>query len=278
MNFLGGNPHPLMIPNAFNGSARDCMGPMGKGKIANVKAYGEVLTKNVYQGIDVNSYIEKGHARFDFIVKPGADAGQARLKFNGAATELDAKGDLIAKTNVSDLKFGDLKAYQFDKGARKSVRVAFKEVDKNTYAFDLGDYDKTKELTIDPVAYGTYYGGDDGWDCVKAVVADKSGGVYLTGWTAAPSFPKIYGPYGFTLLGNQDAFITKLQGDIYSHDYAAYFGGRSQDSGDYLQIDPNGDVWVLGKTKSTDFPGNTGDNSFTSKVTQRSMNLVVSLM
>src|SRR5206468_1082051 len=92
------------------------------------------------------------------------------------------------------------------------------------------------------------------------VVTDLTGGVYLTGITHASQFPKIYGPYGFEIGGTQDAFITKLQGDVYSHDYAAYFGGNLADSGDYLQIDPNGNIWVAGNTTSTDFPGNTNPN------------------
>lgn len=257
MDFLGGNPRPTMIPNAFNGSVRDYMGPAKIGKVSGVKAYGEVMSKNVYSGIDVNSYMEKGRARFDVIVAPNADPNQAKLKFSGASqTSLDKKGNLVAKTNVGDIKFTDLKAFQYENGAVKRVSVAFEEVSKDVYGFKLGAYDHSKELTIDPIAYGTYYGGDDGWDEVHAITADQNGGVYLTGNTQAQEFPKIQGPYGFNLIGNQSAFISKLQGDVYSHDYAAYFGGNAgSQSGDYLQIDPNGDIWVAGISDASNFPG-----------------------
>ena len=113
MEFAGGNNHPVLIPNAPNGSARDYMGPYNKGKIAAVKAYGNVTAKNVYSGIDVSNYIEKGKARFDVIVAPGADPNLAKIKFSGAnGTSIDKHGDLIAATNLGDIKFADLKAYQ----------------------------------------------------------------------------------------------------------------------------------------------------------------------
>lgn len=262
IDFLGSNQHPLLLPNNQKGSIRDFMGPMTKGKVAGVRSYGEVLAKDVYPGVDVSSYIDKGHARFDFIVKPGADPSPAKLHFTSVPVSIDKTGNLVAKTAVTDVVLGDLKAYQYDHGTRQTVPVAFKQIDKDTFGFEVGAYDKTKELTIDPIAYGTYYGGDDGWDEVHAVVTDLTGGVYITGLTRARQFPRIQGPYGFALLGSQSAFMTKLQGDVYSHDYAAYFGGQQTQSGDYLQIDPQGNIWVAGRTDSTDFPGGRKANVF----------------
>ena len=72
----------------------------------------------------------------------------------------------------------------------------------------------------------------------------------MTGLTASANFPVIAGPYSFTKIGGQDAFISKFQGDAYNHDYAAYFGGSGNDSGNHIDVDPFGDVWVSGITSS----------------------------
>ena len=33
--------------------------------------------------------------------------------------------------------------------------------------FNVGAYDKSKDLVIDPLVFGTYYGGDQGWDAPR---------------------------------------------------------------------------------------------------------------
>ena len=79
----------------------------------------------------------------------------------------------------------------------------------------LGDYDRTRELVIDPVlAWSTYLGGSneegDWWSTgpVFGIATDADGNAYVTGTTLSVDFPTTPGADG--ALGNQDAFVTKF--------------------------------------------------------------------
>jgi hypothetical protein len=239
------------------------------GRKHEAAGYSEVLSRGIYPGVDKRNYFDKGQARYDLIVAPGADPSQIRLAFRGADSVRVDKGDIVLDTQIGEQRQSDLFVYQMVNGQRKQVSASFKLVGKNTIGFELGAYDRSKELVIDPVTviYGSYYGGDGGNDEVRGVTTDTSGGVYMTGYTRTNRFPAIYGPYGFNTFGGRDAFIAKLQGDAYSHDYAAIFGGSGDDQGSFIDVDPFGDVWIAGTTNSRNFVGGntvflrTGANS-----------------
>ncbi|MEZ0327817.1 MAG: SBBP repeat-containing protein [Fimbriimonas sp.] len=218
-------------------------------------SFREVLQKGIYAGVDARSYFDRGLPRYDLIVAPGANAKQIKLAFKGANAVNVKEGEIVLGTTLGNQKHGKLFAYQIVGGKRKQVPASFKLVGKNVVGFELGAYDASKQLIIDPLIYGTYYGGDNGVDEVRAVTADTKGGVYLTGYTQSAIFPAVYGPYGFQPFGGRDGFITKLRGDAYVHEYAAYFGGSGNDFGMQISVDPFGDVWIAGITNSGNFPG-----------------------
>lgn len=225
------------------------------------RSYKEARIDSLYEGVDLRSYMENGLPRYDLIVAAGTDPDTIRAQFTGATkVKLDMSGNLVLGTSLGERKHTGLRAYQVSGGKQVPVKVAYRLVGKNQVAFDLGAYDSKKELVIDPLVYGSYYGGDSGFDEVLSLVADTDGGVYYTGYTHAPDFPAIFGPYGFNLQGARDGFISKLQGDAYAHDYAAIFGGSLSDEGQYLGIDPHKNIWIAGKTQSCDFPTNTRSN------------------
>ncbi len=260
MSFVGANPAAKTIGVDKLGIKTDFL-TQGKRKMPPVESYSEVLSKNVYAGIDVRGYMDQNMPRYDLVVAPGANPAQIKLAFKGAESVRVKGSEIVLGTRVGDLHQGKLVAFQVINGARKDVEANFKLSGKQV-CFQIGKYDHSKALVIDPLVYGSYYGGDSpaGWDEVRAVVADNNGGTYLTGSTWSSRFPAIFGPYGFNLQGSRDAFITKFQGDAYSHDYAAYLGGSLDDFGQYIQVDPFGDVWIAGRTQSSDFPGNSRRN------------------
>lgn len=236
----------------------------------SAEGYAEVWNRGLAKGVDMRSYLEGPAPRYDLVVHPDANASHLRLAFKGAeGLSVDAKGELVLKTSLGERKQVGLRAYQVVNGKRHPVQVAFNKVDGRSIGFRLGAYDHSRDLVVDPLIYGSYYGGDNGIDQVNAVVEDNEGGVYLTGATKSPQFPAIFGPYGFNLAGGFDAFLSKLQGDAYNHDYAALIVGSGDDIGRMLQVDQYGNVWVAGTTTSADFPGNTRSSVF--HIRQRSI-------
>lgn len=233
------------------------------GRTARVRSFSAAINHGIYAGIDMKSYFDHGQPRYDLVVAPGARPEQIKIDFKGANGVVVEKERLALGTQLGQVFQGKLFAYQMVNGAKKPVKAEFVSAGKSQVALHVGSYDKSRELIIDPLVYGSYYGGDDGMDEVTGVTSDAAGGTYLTGWTLASQFPILQGPYGVNLQGlpgMRQAFLSKLQGDAYNHDYCAFIPGTMDNYGAFVQVDPFGNVWVAGRTQSADFPGNTRTN------------------
>ena len=111
------------------------------------------------------------------------------------------------------------------------------------------------------LVYSTYLGGstrDFGW----GIAVDSSGSAYVTGFTESIDFPT-YNAFQSTYKGGfSDAFVTKFSPSGASLVYSTYLGGSDDDSesaygvlgGQPIAIDPSGNAYVTGYTKSSDFP------------------------
>ncbi len=254
MSFVGGQPMKFVGVGASD-LRTDYVRKAGI--VGNAGRYDEVIGRSVYPGVDLRAYVSKGENRYDLIVAPHADASKISMKFAGASS-LKAKGSTVTLgTQVGNVSHSKLFVYQTIGGKKKQISASFRQVGKDQVSLNLGKYDSSKPLVIDPVVYGSYYGGDNGFDEVRALTTDGEGSVFITGMTRATQFPATIGPYGMNLKGAQDAFVSKFDGSSYRHVYAAYLGGSGTDTGQGIQVDSLGNVWIAGTTESADFPGNT---------------------
>lgn len=231
-----------------------------KGDKQTARRFQDVLQQDVYPGIDVRYYVDGDKPRYDFVVEPGADPNKIAVRFDGASKVDVSASKVVLNTKLGQIQNTKLFAFQRVNGKKVAVPASFATRKDGSVGFNLGQYDRSRELVIDPVVYGSFYGGNGGWDEVRSIVADQDGGVYLVGSTQAFLFPALQGPYSFNLNGVQDAFVAKLRGDAYSNVYASFFGGSGSERGEYAQLDPYGNLWVAGRTTSVDFPGNTRSN------------------
>src|SRR5262249_17980561 len=123
--------------------------------------------------------------------------------------------------------------------------------------FEMGAYDRTRPLIIDPVlVYSALLGGaglDKGWD----IAVDPNGCVYLTGETASTDFPTnnaLYPTNSSYRSAQRDVFVAKLGAEGTNLVYSTYLGGNGDDAGFGIALDGAGDVYVTGVTASTNFP------------------------
>jgi hypothetical protein len=103
------------------------------------------------------------------------------------------------------------------------------------------------------LVYSTYLGGN-GNDQGSGITIDGTGDAFLTGTTTSSNFPKSANPFQAALAGDSDAFVTELNPSGTSLVYSTYLGGTSGDSGFAIAVDPMGNAYITGQTRSANFP------------------------
>jgi hypothetical protein len=102
------------------------------------------------------------------------------------------------------------------------------------------------------LVYSTYLGGS-GDDRAFAIVVDKAGNTFVSGYTTSTNFPTMNALQP-TIHGSWDAYVTKLNPTGSALVYSTYLGGSSADVGNGIAVDSAGNAYVTGYTTSDDFP------------------------
>jgi hypothetical protein len=193
----------------------------------NITNYARVRYAQVYPGIDMVYYGNGRRLEYDFIVAPGSDPELIEMAFGGIKTfEISRMGDVVLSTQQGNMLQSRPTAYQEIDGVKEQVPVDYVAKDGHRLGFQLGAYDQSRPLIIDPVlAYSTYLGGS-GFDQGYAIAVDSLGNAYVTGQTAAIDFPTTSGAFQ-TEYGGGDAFIAKLNPSGSALVYSTYLIGAS---------------------------------------------------
>src|SRR5437764_10167317 len=116
---------------------------------ANIPTYGRVEYAGIYPGVDMVYYGAGGRLEYDFVVQPGADAGQVALKFEGADDlQIDTNGDLVIRTAAGEVRQQKPSVYQDIEGARQEVECGYVLKGDGAVGFALGAYDARKKLIL----------------------------------------------------------------------------------------------------------------------------------
>jgi uncharacterized repeat protein (TIGR01451 family) len=224
---------------------------------------------SVYPGIDLVFYGNHGDLEYDFRVAPGADPSQAELQFNGAA-KLELNGGDLILTGLAATGTGDggmrLQAphiYQRDGDHHKPVAGRFVLRAANRVGFEIGPYDRSRELIIDPALnFSTYFGGS-GSETSPSVAVNGDGFIYLVGTTQGSpenSFPTaatqtLIPPTSLTSSSPSHIFVAKISPSQPSTVvYETFLGGSGSDNSVGIGVDNGGSAFIVGNTTSPDFP------------------------
>ena len=230
---------------------------------SNVPHYEKIVYEELYDGIDLVYYFNEMGLKYDWVVKPYADANQIIERFEGIdSIEIDSNGDLIIKTNTGKLQENNPHSYQ--KNFKKLIKVvtSFRIINGSRLTYKIGDYNNSKILIIDPLIYSTFFGGIEN-ECGNSIVTDFEKNVYITGQTLSVDFPTQSGCFDDSHNSSWDAFITKLNPNGEDIIVSTYFGGLKIDKGLDIAIDTDKNIYITGVTFSRDFPvtNDSYDNS-----------------
>ena len=271
VQLVGSNPSPEISGELeLFGKSHYFIGNDPKRWRVNVPTYSRVHYKNVYPGIDMVYYGNQQQLEYDFVVRPGSDPQVITLRFEGPVArrgrppmQIDSKGDLLLQTEGGEVYQRKPVLFQEINGIRHPIDGSYVLKGKLEVGFDLGPYDASRQLIIDPVlSYSaTGIGG-------TAIAVDSAGNAYVTG-IASPNFVTTQGAFQTTPGGGTcvsgpntipcpDILVAKLNPSGTELIYSTFLGGSGSDYGYSIAVDSQGNAYVTGTTTSVNFPTTPG--------------------
>ncbi len=218
-----------------------------------VGVYGEVLYRSLYEGIDMKVYAAEGAMKYDFIVAAGADPGRIAMRYEGVDGLKLREGNLIVATSVADIVELRPYAYQIMEGKLVEVAAHYTLKD-NRVGIEVGDYDKSMPLIIDPYLHFSSYTGStaDNWGTTGCFDSEKN--TYTSGVVFGTGYPVTLGAYDGTFNGNCDLGIFKFDTNGTHRIFATYLGGSNADMPHSMYVNSFDELVIFGTTGSLDFP------------------------
>lgn len=248
MNLVGANRAATVAgQNELEGRVNYLIGSDPAKWRTDVPTFGRVRYAEVYPGIDVIYYGNQRRLEYDFVVAPGRDARAIALEFAGAQkVEVDgATGDLLVHVGGETIRQHAPVTYQeMSGGGRRKIESHYALKEGGQVGFEVGEYDATAPLVIDPVlVYSSFLGGDD-LESGLDIAVDSTGNAYVTGYTRPSPDPS----------QGSDVFITKINAAGSAIVYSTFIGGNGLEDGNSIAVDSAGNAYITGQTSSTDFP------------------------
>ncbi len=228
-----------------------------------VPHFSRVRMAGVYPGVDLDYYGNPQQLEYDFLVSPQADPKNIRLQIQGAShIHLDNAGNAVLRTAAGDVQLKCPVSYQEIAGVRHPVESKFKLAAGRELQFELGSFDRTQPLVIDPVLIASVpLGGSNGNqpNQVNDVEVDAAGSVYLTGDTCATDFPSTVGPFqnsniNLAAKSCDTTFVIKFDPTLSTMAFSDFIGGSTVTTSWYMAVDAAGNSYVAGATNSSDYP------------------------
>lgn len=282
MEFVGGNRQSRISGlDPLPGKTSYFLGSDPKQWRTDVPTFSQVKYGTVYPGVDVVFYGNQQQLEYDFLIAPGTDPRQIKLRFAGMrAMRLEETGDLVLTTDVGEVRQHKPVVYQIINNQRRQISASYRllrashSATRNQVSFTLGDYDPCLPLVIDPVlSYSTFLGATSsaGAGHGEAIAVDALGNAYITGYVGG-EFPTTAGALKMTNPAPSAtfAFVVKLDPTGSRAIYSALIGGTNgfyvpngpdANATLYLEnraygiaVDAQGNAYVTGETMSSNFP------------------------
>lgn len=263
IEFKGANPHPQIIEshlfeayhNYFLGNDPDLWA-------SNVPQYGLITYKDIYPNIDFRIYGLQNALKYEFIVHPGGDPNQIQLVYNGADKLKIKNNDLHIKASFVETTEQAPFSYQYIGGEAHKV-PSYYRLKENHLSFDFPDgFQEGKQLVIDPtMVFSTKTGSfSDNWGF--SATYDLAGNAYSGGivydfdpFVSTNRYPTTNGAFQRSFQGGiSDVVVSKFNETGNQLLYSTYIGGRLDEQPHSLIVNNDNELYILGRSNSTDFP------------------------
>jgi Abnormal spindle-like microcephaly-assoc'd, ASPM-SPD-2-Hydin/Beta-propeller repeat len=217
-------------------------------------------------GASGDAYVAGWTTSPNFPTTPGAFQTTYGGSTDAFVTELNAAGSALVYSTFLGGGSSDNRAFGIALNTNGDAYVAG-WTSSTTFPTTAGAYQTTLHGTTNgfiaelnstgsALVYSTYLGGS-GTDIPWGLALDPSGNACVAGQTTSPDFPTTTGTFqtscglGCSVNG---AFVSKLNPTGSGLVYSSFLGGSGEQEAYAITVDTAGDVYVTGRTNSTDFP------------------------
>jgi hypothetical protein len=215
-----------------------------------------VIYPGLYDDIDLKYYFSEKGPKYDLVLNPGSDPEDIHVRVDGhdSLTINDGNLDIIAN-DILLLKDQDLVSY-YDVDD-KPIPSTFDLIDKNTFKYNLENYDKDERVVIDPLIFSTFLGGANA-EFAHDLITTLNDDIIIVGTVQSTDFPTTPGAFNRTHAGVYDIFVTKLNHNGSALVFSTFIGGSQLENLYNFELDNNGNIYLTGTTQSLDFPTTDG--------------------
>lgn len=236
---------------------------------AEVKHFRELTMNNLYPFIDAVYTGGRQSIKYNFIVKPGGNPADIRMRYQGIDQIRIREGRLFIGTSVKDMIEEAPFVYQLS-GTDTLVIPSRFVLKGQTVSIKLEqEYDHSKPLVIDPLLVFAAQSGSTADNFGMTATYDDRGCLYSGGTVFNVGYPTTFGAYDLSFNnavapGRTDVVITKYDSAGTFLKYSTYLGGNNAETVSSLIVDKSGNLCIYGATGSSNFPTTPGcyDASF----------------
>ncbi len=150
----------------------------------NLRTWSGLRYQEIYPGIDLVYYGNRGQLEYDFVVAPQHDPNTIALDISSAdEVRIAPGGGLTISGRGASLRFSKPVIYQLAAdGSRELLAGSYVMKSAGRIGFDIPQWDRNRTLVIDPVlVWSSFPVGSVAGDTYYAAAIDSSSNLYLAG-------------------------------------------------------------------------------------------------
>jgi hypothetical protein len=233
--------------------------------VSEVRAWKKLTYQNIYPKVDLEIIFLNGSLKYNFIVKPGGDLNQLKVRYKGANSIKIRDSGLEIETSLGRITELPPIVYQDINGKSEKVSAHF-ELNDNILSFNIaGKFQRRHNLIIDPILIFSTYSGSYSDNFGFTATYDDLGNGYAGGTVYGKSFPTTTGAFQEIFGGGdeekieigyiqRDCGILKFSPDGKNLLYGTYLGGSHNEQPHSMVVNSKGELIVMGSTRSSNFP------------------------
>jgi hypothetical protein len=219
-----------------------------------------IVAQDVWEGIACRFFSEGANLKYEFVVDPGSAPKNIEFEFSGAQALYVENGNLKIETTLGTVLEKAPVAYQLNEGGDTTwVECSFR-LNGNTLGFNLGAYNKSKTLIVDPfLVFGSFSGSTtDNWGYTATY--DSDGFLYSGGVANGIGYPTTNGAFQTVWNGGHgsvfpsDVTLSKYDTTGSFLVWSTYLGGSGSELPHSMVVNNFNELFVYGTTGSSDFP------------------------